>query len=62
MSQTKPSRRSRELSPVHPAAVAIDIGATVHVAAVGSNRDKEPVRAFRTFISIGWQTGSPNAV
>ena len=37
MSQTKPSRRSRELSPVHPAAAAIDIGATVHVAAVGSN-------------------------
>jgi transposase len=49
MSQTKPSRRSRELSPVHPAAAAIDIGATVHVAAVGSNRDKEPVRTFRTF-------------
>ena len=49
MSQTKPSRRSRELSPVHPAAAAIDIGATVHVAAVGSNCDKEPVRTFRTF-------------
>ena len=49
MSQTKRSRRSRELSPVHPAAAAIDIGATMHVAAVGSNRDKEPVRTFRTF-------------
>jgi transposase len=49
MSQTKRARRSRELSPVHPAAAAIDIGATIHVAAVGSNRDKEPVRTFRTF-------------
>jgi transposase len=49
MSQTKRARRSRELSPVHPAAAAIDIGATTHVAAVGSNRDKEPVRTFRTF-------------
>jgi hypothetical protein len=49
MSQTKRARRSRELSPVHPAAAAIDIGATAHVAAVGSNRDKEPVRTFRTF-------------
>ncbi len=35
--------------PVHPAAAAIDIGATMHVPAVGSNRDKEPVRTFRTF-------------
>ena len=49
MSQTKLSRKSRELSPVHPAAAAIDIGATMHVAAVGSNRDNEPVRTFRTF-------------
>ena len=49
MSQTKRVRRSRELSPVHPAAAAIDIGATMHVAAIGSNRHKEPVRTFRTF-------------
>ena len=49
MSQAKRSRRSRGLVPVHPAAAAIDIGATMHVAAVGPDRDKEPVRTFRTF-------------
>jgi transposase len=49
MSQTKRSRKSRGLSPVHPAAAAIDIGATMHVAAVGPDRDNEPVRTFRTF-------------
>jgi transposase len=49
MSQTKLSRKTRGLAPVHPAAAAIDIGATMHVAAVGPDRDKEPVRTFRTF-------------
>ena len=49
MSQTKRSRRSRDLSPVHPAAAAIDIGATIHVAAVGPDCDTEPVRTFQTF-------------
>ena len=49
MSQTKRPRKLRGLSPVHPAAAAIDIGATMHVAAVGPDRDKEPVRTFRTF-------------
>jgi transposase len=49
MSQTKRCRKSRGLSPVHPAAATIDIGATMHVAAVGPDRDKEPVRTFRTF-------------
>jgi hypothetical protein len=43
MSQTKRSRKSRGLSPVHPAAAAIDIGATMHVAAVGPDRDKDHV-------------------
>jgi transposase len=47
--QTKRSRAQRELSPVHPAAAAIDIGATMHVAAVGPERDPEPVRTFHTF-------------
>jgi transposase len=37
------------LFPVHPAAAAIDVGAALHVAAVGPDRDKEPVRTFRTF-------------
>jgi transposase len=49
MSQTKRSRKSRDFSTVNPAAAAIDIGATIHVAAVGPNRDKEPVHTFRTF-------------
>jgi hypothetical protein len=37
------------MSPVHANAAAIDIGATVHVAAVGLDRDPEPVRSFGTF-------------
>ena len=49
MSQRKRDRKSRELPLVHPAAAAIDIGATMHVAAVGPDRDQEPVRTFRTF-------------
>ena len=49
MSRTKRPRKSRDFSTVNPAAAAIDIGATIHVAAVGPNRDKEPVRTFRTF-------------
>jgi transposase len=49
MSQTKRSSTSRNLSPVHSAAAAIDIGATMHVAAVGPDRDEQPVRTFRTF-------------
>jgi transposase len=49
MRQAKRSRSRRDLSPVHPAAAAIDIGATMHVAAVSPDRDPEPVRTFRTF-------------
>jgi transposase len=46
----KPSRAAqRNLSPIHPNAAAIDIGATTHVAAVGPDRDPEPVRTFKTF-------------
>jgi len=37
------------MSPVHSGAAAIDIGATMHVAAVGAGRDPEPVRSFGTF-------------
>ena len=37
------------MSPIHPHAAAIDIGATLHVAAVGPGRDAEPVRSFGTF-------------
>jgi hypothetical protein len=42
-------RSSGTLSAVHPDAAAIDIGATLHVAAVASGRDAEPVRSFGTF-------------
>jgi len=49
MPEAKQSRPQRGLTPVHPAAAAIDIGATMHVAAVGPNRDAEPVRTFQTF-------------
>jgi len=37
------------MSPVHSGAAAINIGATMHVAAVGAGRDPEPVRSFGTF-------------
>ena len=49
MARAKRSRGSSRLSPVHPDAAAIDVGATLHVAAVAPDRDKEPVRTFRTF-------------
>jgi transposase len=48
MAQIKRSNRQRDLSPVHPDAAAIDIGATMHVAAVSPERDPEPVRTFGT--------------
>jgi transposase len=37
------------MSPIHPNAAAVDIGATMHMAAVDPNRDPEPVRTFGTF-------------
>ena len=43
MMETKRRREQRSMLPVHPDAAAIDIGATVHVAAVGPARDPEPV-------------------
>ncbi len=49
MTETKKVRRKRDLSPTHPNAAAIDIGATLHVAAVGPDQDPEPVRSFGTF-------------
>jgi transposase len=49
MPEAKHSRAQRGLTPVHPAAAAIDIGATMHVAAVGPDRDTEPVQTFQTF-------------
>src|SRR3954467_3356695 len=49
MPQPKRSRSRTGLSAVHPAAAAIDIGATMHVAAVGPDRGPQPVRTFQTF-------------
>ena len=37
------------MAPPHPNAVAIDVGATLHMAAVGPGQDPEPVRSFGTF-------------
>jgi transposase len=34
---------------VHPNAAAIDVGSTMHMAAVGADRTSEPVRSFGTF-------------
>ena len=39
----------RALPLVHPNAAAIDVGARMHVAAVGADRTAEPVRRFGTF-------------
>ena len=41
--------QSRAMSPIHPRAAAIDVGAKMHVAAVGPDRASEPVRTFGTF-------------
>jgi transposase len=49
MAHTKPSGSSRDMPRVHPRAAAIDSGAKIHVAAVGPDRDPEPVRTFNTF-------------
>ncbi len=50
MAQAKRSRPSRDITPIHPGAAAIDIGATMHVAAVELDQDPEqPVRSFGTF-------------
>ena len=39
----------RKMPMVHPNAAAIDVGATMHMAAVGADRTPEPVRSFGTF-------------
>ncbi|MPR13570.1 hypothetical protein [Microvirga tunisiensis] len=49
MPRTSPSRLARDLTPVHSHAAAVDIGATMHVAAVSPRCDPEPVRTFGTF-------------
>lgn len=49
LAKSKRSRPERDISPTHPDAAAIDIGARMHVAAVPPDRDTaEPVRSFGT--------------
>src|SRR5689334_23847639 len=43
------SRINRTLPMMHPNAAAIDVGATIHMAAVRADRAPEPVRSFGTF-------------
>jgi transposase len=49
MSGTKKSHSKRDISPTHLNAAAIDIGATMHVAAVRPDKFSEPVRSLGTF-------------
>ena len=49
MARPKRSRPMRDISPIHPNAAAIDIGAKMHVAAAPPDRDADPVRTFGTF-------------
>lgn len=49
MTQRSPTRHRRDMPIIHPDAAAIDIGATMHMAAVGAERDPTPVRTFKTF-------------
>ena len=47
--KTKPEGASSSMAMIHQNAAAIDIGATMHMAAVGADRSSEPVRSFGTF-------------
>ena len=50
MSRNKSTDRVRRtIAVVHPNAAAIDVGATMHMAAVNADRTPEPVRSFGTF-------------
>jgi transposase len=50
MGRNKSTDKVRRTMPmVHPNAAAIDVGATMHVAAVRADRTHEPVRSFGTF-------------
>ena len=43
------SRGGSKMPMVHPNAAAIDVGATMHMAAVRADRAPEPIRSFGTF-------------
>src|SRR5439155_114975 len=51
------SRHDRKMPMVNPNAAAIDIGATMHMAAVRGDRAQEPVRSFDATcfsVSVYW--------
>jgi transposase len=55
------SKVDRTMPVVHPNAAAIDVGATMHMAAVRADRAPEPVRSFGTFTAdlhrlVDWLT------
>ena len=45
-------KSDRAMSMVHPNAAAIDVGATLLMAAVRADRTPEPVRSFGTFTTV----------
>jgi transposase len=49
VAQHSKRRPSNPFPTINPHAAGIDIGATHHVVAVAANRDRQPVRTFRTF-------------
>ena len=56
------SKIDRTMPMVHSNAAAIDVGATMHTAAVRADRTTEPVRSFGTFTTdlhrlVDWFTG-----
>jgi hypothetical protein len=50
-SKRSKSRVDRTMPMIHPNAAAIDVGATLHMAAVRADRATEPVRSFGTLTS-----------
>src|ERR1700722_14754328 len=52
MPQGKRSRSRTGLTTIHPAAAAIDIGATIHVAAVGPGRAPDPGPTYPSFPDV----------
>jgi len=55
------SKNGSKMPMVHPNAAAIDVGATMHMAAVRADRASEPVRSFGTFTAdlhrlVNWFT------
>ena len=47
--KTTRGRSSGDLSTINEHAAGLDVGSTFHVVAVRSDKDKEPVRTFRSF-------------